>query len=140
MSFVSRQRIRFGHCDPAGIAYYPRLIELIDVAIEEWTTHGTGVSRRVMHLDLALGLPTAAIETRFERPCRLDELLDIAVEVRAVGTSSVVLAVTATCDGAPRYAATLTQVLIDLGMGKPVRWPAEWRARLQIAVIEPVPA
>lgn len=140
MSFATCQRVRFAHCDPAGIAYYPRLIELVDSAIEDWTPHGTGVSRRAMHLDLALGLPTAAIETRFEHPCRLGEYLDIAVEVQAVGTSSVALAVTATCKGAPRFSATLTQVLIELGTGRPTRWPPEWRARLERASRQPVPA
>jgi len=93
-----------------------------------------------MHLDLALGLPTAAIETRFERPCRLDDLLDLAVEVRAVGTSSGALGVAARCDGTLRYAATLTQVLIDLGTGRPVRWPAEWHARLASMLNVQVPA
>jgi 4-hydroxybenzoyl-CoA thioesterase len=135
MSFVSRQRIRFGQCDPAGIAYFPRLIELIDVAVEDWTLQGTGISRRTLHFDLALGLPTVAIETRFERPCRLDEAIDIAIDVSAVGNSSVALSVVATCDGAPRYAATLTQVLINLGTGKAVRWPAVWRVQLERQVL-----
>ncbi len=136
MSFVSQQRIRFGHCDLAGIAYYPRLIELIDVAIEAWTPHGTGVSRRTMHMEMALGLPTVAIDTSFERPCRLDEMLDLAVDVTAVGTTSVRLNVRATCAGAPRYAAKLTQVLIDLGTGKSRRWPSAWRAQLAADIAE----
>lgn len=131
MSVVGHQRVRFGNCDPAGIAYYPRLIEMIDIAVEDWTATGTGVSRRAMHVERGLGLPTAAIEVTFALPCRLDDLLAFDIAVAAVGTTSVRLEVQATCNGARRFAAVLTQVLIELTTGQPVAWPPEWRKRLE---------
>jgi 4-hydroxybenzoyl-CoA thioesterase len=130
MSAISQHRIRFAHCDPAGIAYYPRLFELIDAAIEDWTGPATGISRRAMHADHKCGLPTATIDTVFHNPSRLDDCIDITVAVTAVGRTSVSLAVEGSCDQEPRFTASIRQVLIGLDTGKPVRWPAAWRETL----------
>ncbi|MGJ3648147.1 acyl-CoA thioesterase [Sphingomonas sp. GlSt437] len=130
MSFVSRHRVRFAHCDPAGIAYYPRLLELVDAAIEDWTHYGTGVSRAVMHEQHRLGLPTATLATDFARPVQLADELEINVAVTGIGTTSVNLAVDAQCAGERRFSATLVQVLINLGNGQPHPWPEAWRQQL----------
>lgn len=123
--------IRFRDCDPAGIAYFPALLALADAAVEDWTPAATGWTRADMHGRLRLGLPTADLRVAFTAPCRLGEELDFSVAPTALGRSSVTLAVEARHDGAPRFAATLAQVLIDLDSGRPVPWPADVRARLE---------
>ena len=130
MSFVWSAPIRFGHCDPAGIAYFPRLFELLDAAVEEWTA-ATLIGRAAMHLDMRLALPMVDCRSRFVAPCRLGEMLDIALAVTAVGTRSVGFAAHATVGGAARFDVTMTQVLMGLDTARAVPWPADWRARLQ---------
>lgn len=130
MSFVSRQHVRFADCDPAGIAYYPRLLELVDAAIEDWTPYATGVSRRAMHQQHRLGLPTAKLATDFTRPVLQDDALDLAVGLGDIGVTSIKLTVDARCNGEPRFLARLTQVLIALDSGKPTPWPDGWRKQL----------
>lgn len=130
MSFVSQQRVRFGDCDPAGIAYFPRLLEHVDAAVEDWTPIATGVTRREMHQQYGLGLPTGSLATRFLAPARLEEMLDIEVVLSRVGRSSIELTVDARCDGARRFVATLKQVLIRLSTGRATAWPEPWRASL----------
>ena len=90
-AFVTRHPVRFAHCDPAGIAYYPRLLEICDGAIEDWTAEVMGVPRRILHLELELALPTVDLRASFVRPVRLGETLTIATIVGAVGRSSVEL-------------------------------------------------
>lgn len=133
MTFRATYKLRFGHCDPAGIAYYPRLLELVDAAIEDWTPAALGLDRRRMHMELGLGLPTVELRTRFVAPCRMGELLDFDVTVTRVGTSSVDLDVAVTCGGAPRFSARLVQVLIATDRAAAVAWPAPMRARLVAA-------
>ncbi len=123
--------LRFAHCDPAGIAYYPRCLELCDAAVEDWTPAILGDDRSAMHLGRGLGLPTVSLSTDFTAPSRLGERLDFAVALTRVGRSSIDLTVTVTCGGAPRFAACLTQVLIDLKTGKSLPWPADYRERLE---------
>lgn len=137
MSFRASYPVRFAHCDAAGIGYYPRLLELVDAAVEDWTAATLGVDRAEMHGRRGLGLPTVDLRTRFERPCRLGERLSVAVDVREVGGASVVLVVTATVEGDPRFAAELTQVLMRLDAAKATPWPEEWRGRLHAVTLMP---
>lgn len=130
MSFVFTAPVRFAHCDPAGIAYFPRLFELVDGAIEDWTAAVLGVDRAALHLRDRLGLPTVELRAGFDAPCRLGETLDIAVAVAGVGTSSVTLDTIASADGGARFNVRLKQVLMNLDTATAVAWPEAWRARL----------
>ncbi|TKD50530.1 acyl-CoA thioesterase [Sphingomonas baiyangensis] len=125
--------LRFAHCDSAGIAYYPRLFELTDAAIEDWTPAVLGFDRRTMHQSRGLGLPTVDLHADFTAPARLGELLSFDVALRRVGGSSIDLSVEVQCEGAPRFAVRLTQVLMDLAGAVPVAWPDDLRARLMNA-------
>lgn len=131
-AFRATYPLRFGHCDPAGIAYYPRYFELCDAAIEDWTEASIGVSRRALHLDLGLALPTVDLHATFSAPSRLGDLLDIALVVLRVGGSSVVLEAEITSAGAARFRVTYTQVLADMKSMKSQPWPDEWRDRLNL--------
>ncbi|AJP71674.1 acyl-CoA thioesterase [Sphingomonas hengshuiensis] len=115
--------LRFAHCDPAGIAYYPRYFELCDAAIEDWSAEILGCSRRTMHLELGMGLPTVDLHASFAAPSRLGDLLDIRVAVTRVGRSSVDLALDISSGGEPRFHVRYTQVLTDLARQKSVPWP-----------------
>lgn len=123
--------LRFAHCDPAGIAFYPRCLELCDAAVEDWTPAVLGDDRRAMHMGRGLGLPTVSLASTFTAPSRLGDRLDFAVQLTRVGNSSIDLEVEATCEGAPRFSASLTQVLIDLASGASQPWPPEYRQRLE---------
>ncbi|WP_066796679.1 acyl-CoA thioesterase [Sphingomonas soli] len=124
--------LRFAHCDPAGIAYYPRCLELCDAAIEDWTPAILGDDRRRMHMERGLGLPTVSLTSTFIAPSILGDLLEFAVRLVRVGRSSIELEVEVTCGGAPRFNVRLTQVLIELAGGTSQPWPSEYRQRLEM--------
>jgi len=125
--------LRFAHCDPAGIAYYPRYFELCDAAIEDWTAEVLGVDRRTMHIDMGLGLPTVDLKASFTAMSRLGDLLDISVSVERVGRSSIDLAIDVSSAGEPRFAVRYTQVLTSLTESRAVPWPDDLRERLDAA-------
>ena len=122
--------LRFGHCDPAGIGFYPRYFELCDAAIEDWTAAVLGVDRRTMHLDQGLGLPTVRLHVDFSKPSRLGDQLAFAVRTMRIGNSSVDLYLTVTCADETRFVAHYTLVLTHLAAGQSSPWPAAWRERL----------
>jgi len=129
--FLARHRLRFAHCDAAGIAYYPRLLELADGVVEDWTEQVVGVSRRVLHLDLGRGLPTVDMKVQFASPSRLGDQLDFTLSVARIGTSSIDFALEMACTGERRLSAQYTQVLVELAAMRAMPWPAEWRARIE---------
>ncbi|MGB3846741.1 MAG: thioesterase family protein [Sphingopyxis sp.] len=128
--FETSLPLRFAHCDPAGIAYYPRYFELCDAAIEDWTAAVLGIDRRTLHLDMGLGLPTVSLHADFAVPSRLGDRLDFTVAVTRVGRSSIDLAVDVACAGTPRFAVRFTQVLTNLAEGSSHAWPPDLLERL----------
>src|SRR3546814_12264603 len=106
--------VRFAHGDPAGIAYFPRLFELVDAAVEEWTAAAVGVARAEMHGPLRPGLPTVDLHATFAAPCRLGETLEIAAAHSEVGGASVVLTAHVTVTAGTRFPVPPNAVLRTL--------------------------
>jgi len=127
MSFSFRQKIKFKHCDPAGIVFYPRYFEMINDTVEAFFEDILAYPFGSMHPDN--GIPTAQIQTQFSAPSRLGEVIDIALKVRRVGTSSLDLAYEAIGNGEKRFAASSTLVHVG-AQGRPAPWPGSVRAIL----------
>ncbi len=132
-AFVGRHRLRFAHCDPAGIAYYPRYFELCDAAMEDWSEAVLGVSRKTLHIERNMALPTIDLHATFVAPSRLGDWLDIALTVREVGRSSVTMDADVDCEGERRFGVCYKQVLMDMRTGRAAPWPEPWRKVLTAA-------
>lgn len=130
MTFRVAIPVRFADCDPAGIAYFPRLLALVDAAVEDWTAQAVGVDRQRLHAGMRLGLPTVTLEADFQAPARLGDRLDMEVRVSRLGTTSVALVVIAAIAGRACLEARLVQVLTNLDTMRPLPWPAGWRTML----------
>ncbi|MFN2259325.1 MAG: acyl-CoA thioesterase [Parasphingopyxis sp.] len=128
--FTMRQRLRFSHCDPAGIAYYPQLFALCDHVIEEWTEQVFAMPRAEFHGTRNLALPTADLQAQFSAVCKLGDRLDFLLTVDRVGRSSVGFHIHVDCEGEHRFTVRYVQVLTDHRDKKPLPWPAEWRTAL----------
>jgi 4-hydroxybenzoyl-CoA thioesterase len=134
MTFSVTLPVRFADCDPAGIAYFPRLLALVDAAVEDWTDEALGCSRSTLHLKKRLGLPTVQLETEFRAPARLGDQLSFLVRVERVGTTSLTLLVDCSA-----LSARLVQVLTDLQTMRSCPWPAAWHNRLASLAEEKTP-
>ena len=126
MSFTTRQKVLFKHCDPAGIVFFPRYYEMVNDGIEAFFD-AIGFPYEMLHQ--ATAVPTVKIETEFVSPSRHGDMLDLTVIPRKVGRTSLTLTVTLTADDGLRVAYRSTMVHIDLG-GRPVPWPDDLRAAL----------
>ena len=131
MTFTTQTPLRFAHCDPAGIAYYPRYFEIIDAAVEDWTEVALGVSRAALHRQMALGTPAVELHASFVAISRHGDLLDVAIAVGEVGRTSLTLDASVTSGGELRFKVTLKIVLMDLATMKAKPWPDEWRNGLE---------
>ena len=86
--------VEFNHCDPAGIVFYPRYFEMTNAAVESLFRDGLRHPFARLMAEGA-GVPTARIEVDFRAPSRLGDRLDLAVDVVALGRSSVTFRITA---------------------------------------------
>lgn len=130
-SYVTHVMVRFAHCDPAGIVFYPRYFEMFNSIIEDWCADGLGTSFRELIIERGLGLPTVRFETDFTAPSELGEKLQACLQVTELGRSSIVLAVRLLGpDGKERVRSRQVLVLIDRQHGRAVQIPDELRERI----------
>ena len=95
MAFVSDKQIRFHHCDPAGIVFYPQYFVLINELVEDWFDRRLGIPFSDLHRDERLGVPMGRVECDFLAPSRIGDHLAFMLEVVHLGNASLRIAVTA---------------------------------------------
>ena len=88
-SFRTEVLVRFADCDPAGIVFYPRFLEMFNNLVEDWCRDGLKFSFDEIVIKRGWGLPTVHLEADFIAPCRLGEVLTAKLFVRSMGTSSI---------------------------------------------------
>src|SRR5213078_3442059 len=98
MTFSRDIRIRFQHCDPAGIVFYPRYFEMLNQIVEDWFADELGMPFQEMHLKLGLGVPAVRIDCEFLSASRIGDVLTFELWARAIGKRSISLEIAAQMD------------------------------------------
>ena len=80
MKFTRDLIIRFGHCDAAGIIFYPRFFGLVNETVEDWFA-SLGHSFKSLHVDRRKGVPTVRFECEFVGPVRIGDMLHVRFTV-----------------------------------------------------------
>lgn len=132
MIFYSDLLIRFAHCDPAGIVFYPRYYEMMNGVVEDWCAHGLGMSFHELHIVRKQGFPAVRIETDFVKASEIGETLRASLHVTRIGGASLDLAVRFTGPNDDlRLSAKIVLVLMDLEKRRAMAIPDEMRAKIQ---------
>lgn len=128
MTFELTQKVLFRHCDPAGIAFFPRCFEMVNDVVEAFFADRLDWPFEALHRDGAV--PTATIETDFRAPSRHGDRLTFTLAIERLGKTSMTYAMTAEADGEPRFKIRATLVHVDAN-GRPTAWPEPVRARIE---------
>ncbi|OWQ88710.1 hypothetical protein CDN99_14550 [Roseateles aquatilis] len=133
-AFERETLVRFGHCDPAGIVFFPRYYELLNAFVEDWFNEGLDVSYAALLGPRRVGLPTVQLQTSFERISRLGDRLTQRLWIERVGRSSVTLRVA--FDGPDGTRVSFGQVLVCTSLDTHLAqaFPEDVRAALVRAV------
>lgn len=129
--FENNKQIRFHHCDPAGIVFYPEYFVLFNELVEDWFNEGLGVDFSKFHMVERLGFPAVKIECEFLTPSALGDRLTLRLAVKKIGKSSMTLEILGNVAGIERVRAALVVVLVSLDTRRAVPIPPELRARLE---------
>lgn len=123
--------IRFAHCDPAGIVFFPRYMEMFNNLVEDWCRDELDISFADITTGHGYGLPTVHLDVDFVAPSMIGELLSATLRVLAVGTSSLRLAIVLQGpDGGDRVRAETVLVLTDPRAHRAVAIPDALRQRI----------
>ena len=127
MHFQFPQKVLFKHCDPAGIAFYPRIFEMINDAVEAMFNDLLGWPFETMHAEY--GVPTIAINIEFKAPSVHGDHLILQISILEIGRTSLSLNICALAKDTIRFEANHTLVCINSN-GKPVQWPEKIRQKV----------
>ena len=130
-SYDTVLQVRFGHVDPAGIVYFPRIFDYLhDVFEELWEKH---VGQRYYHLLLErkIGFPLVHSEVDFRRPLRFGDLPVVRVTCFRLGRSSLGLRYLLKLDEEVCVEARMTTASVDLTKMEAIPIPPEFRTRFE---------
>lgn len=105
-------RTRYGECDAQGVVFNARYGEYVDLAVSEFfRALGYGAELKSGALDFQLVKQT----TEWKAPARFDDVLEITVVSKHLGTTSFTLACEFRLAGQPAVTATseTVYVLVD---------------------------
>jgi 4-hydroxybenzoyl-CoA thioesterase len=125
--------ISFKHCDPAGMVFYPRYVEMLNDVIEAWFDRGLGCDYQELHLQRRIAIPTVSLNCEFSRPSRLGDRLLARLDVERIGGSSVSLLhrlADRNDGGDVRLTARQVIVFVDMASTRPIAVPPDILAAL----------
>jgi 4-hydroxybenzoyl-CoA thioesterase len=131
--FVSERPLRFAECDPAGIVFFPRFLEMMNDLTEDWFEHGLGIPFNALHLAQRRGVPLVHTRVEFLAACRMGERLVLELAVEALGRSSIVLRIRGRVGGEERLRLRhkLAMVSMDGGRLRATPIPDDYRERME---------
>lgn len=124
-------RIRFSHCDPAGIVFFPQYLVLFNQVVEDWFTDGLGVPYATLLGTRRIGLPIVRLECDFRAISRMGDAVVMTVAVERAGGKSLQLHMQCLApDGGVRVSARKVLVFTDLDSHQAIAMPEDVRQAL----------
>ena len=131
-AFRVRRPIRFSHCDPAGIVYFPVYFDMFNALVEDWFGQCLGIEYASWILGQRRGMPIVHAECDFARPSRMGENLTLGILVEKIGRSSLEMRIVGEHEptGEVRLAGRLVTVAMSLETGRSMEIPDDLREAL----------
>ncbi|WP_408596144.1 acyl-CoA thioesterase [Limnohabitans sp.] len=123
-------RIRFSHCDPAGIVFYPQYLIMLNGVLEDWFTEGLGIAYDDLLGVRRVGTPTLRLECDFKAVSRMGDIVSLGLSVERMGQSSLTLNYVCQCHNKVRFLAHQVLVFTDLNTHRSMPIPNDVRAAI----------
>lgn len=136
MKFTVHKRVRFQHCDPAGIVFYPQFYVLLHEVQEDFLAH-IGFPEHDL-IASGRGLPIVDMKTEFLGMCRHGDALSLTLALTRLGGASLgmhyeIHALVQAPGGPPALKLRAQGVVVHstVAHGRPVRIPDDLRLALR---------
>jgi 4-hydroxybenzoyl-CoA thioesterase len=123
-------RVRFAHCDPAGIVFFSQYLTMFNGLVEDWFTEGLGIPYVGLIGTRRVGLPTVKIELEFRAISRMGDDVTLGLAVEHLGRSSLTLTLDCRAGGEQRVNARQVIVFTDLHTHRAAPVPPDVRQAL----------
>lgn len=130
MHFERPVAIRFSHCDPAGIVFFPQYLVLFNQLVEDWFNDGLQIGYAQMLGPRRIGLPIVRLECDFRAISRMGDAVQMGLRVARVGGKSLQLQMQCRAGDELRVAARKVLVFTSLDNHQAIPIPPDVRAAL----------
>jgi acyl-CoA thioester hydrolase len=120
--FRTRLRIYWEDTDAGGIVFYANYLKFFERARTEWL-RARGVAQEALRTERGVVFVVTETELRYRAPARLDDLLDVTVDVVHAGQASMRFAQQATRGPDLLVEGTIRVGCVDAGTFRPSRIP-----------------
>jgi 4-hydroxybenzoyl-CoA thioesterase len=134
-TFVTERKIRFSHCDPAGIVYFVNFFDMVSGCVEDWFGEAIGFTFNAMHVKQRLGFPIVNTGCEFFRPCHLGDQLVLELAIAKLGRSSIEFLVKGSVGGEEKFLARHKVALMSLDTQRALPMPPDLRAKMEPYVV-----
>jgi 4-hydroxybenzoyl-CoA thioesterase len=130
-AFTRSVPVRFSHCDPAGIVYFPHYFDMFNGLIEDWYPQELGYDYAELITRSHYGFPFVHIECDFKIPSRIGDVINLTLLAERIGRSSVSIAIVCHRDEIERLRARMTTAMMSLATRKAVALPDALRQGIE---------
>ncbi len=130
-AFERTVRIRFAHCDPAGIVFFPQYLVMLNNLVEDWVSDALGVPYAELIGRRRTGLPTVSLQCEFTAVSRMGEDVFMGLSVERLGGKSLTLQAGCRCGDQLRMRVRQVLVFTNLDTHRAIDIPADLRAAIE---------
>jgi len=135
-AFETKIHVRFGHVDPAGIVYFPRIYDYIHEVFESLWEEYIGQDYHDLLLNRRIGFPLVHSEVDFKAPLKFGSHPEVHATCTKLGNGSLGMRYRFWLDGVLCVDARMTTACVNTKTMKSMRFPDEFRPRFE-AIMEP---
>ena len=130
-AFERPLRIRFAHCDPAGIVFFPQYLVMVNNLVEDWVSEGLRVPYAELIGRRRTGLPTVSLNCEFTAVSRMGEDVTMGLSLEHIGCKSITLQ--HGCRRGDELRMRVRQVLVftSLDTHRAIDMPADLRGAIE---------
>ena len=82
-------RVRFSHCDPAGIVFFPQYLVMFNGLVEDWVSEALGIPYTELLGPRRVGLPTVSLNCEFSAISKMGDDIVLGLSLDHIGRSSI---------------------------------------------------
>jgi 4-hydroxybenzoyl-CoA thioesterase len=129
-AWSTRRTVRFSDCDPAGIVYTPRYIDMANGVIEDFFAEQLRISYHALIQTDRIGLGYKSVDTDFFKPGFMGDRLSLTVLIEHIGRTSIIFTIHCVREIEEIMRCRLVMVTTSLNTHNAINIPADLRDAL----------
>lgn len=130
IAFRAVHHIRFSHCDPGGIVYFPNFFDFINATVEDWSDQVVEEPFESRLMQRRLAMPVVMGQCQFYRPCHIGDQLEMELAIARIGRSTIDFRITGRVGLEERLRARHVIAMVSLENYRAVPLPEALRAKV----------